>query len=40
MPAPAVPAAAGSAAQLIAELIKKLAEAESTTGRMPRPPGR
>jgi hypothetical protein len=40
MPAPAAPAAAGGVAQAIAEIIKALGEIESTTGKMPRPPGR
>lgn len=40
MAAPAVPAIAQAASQMIQEIIKLIGEMESATGRMPRPPGR
>lgn len=40
MAAPAVPAIAQAASQLIQEIIKLIGEVESSTGKMPRPPGK
>lgn len=40
MAAPAAPALAQAASTLIQEIIKAVGELESSTGRMPRRPGR